>query len=169
VFIIITEGAVTIFMKRIFIIFFILLALGTLIAAIDKQSTARASVVDASGTFSIHGKAPRGFTNIAVMEIAGNDEYGWKANPPFYGFIRLNNKAQTDYKLFKPTIDDKHISFKTRAVAGVSYEFAGTFTSLDFAEKDMRNQTVLSGTLKKLSGGKVLAEAKLDFDYTPGG
>jgi hypothetical protein len=33
----------------------------------------------------------------------------------------------------------------------------------------MRNQVVLSGTLKKMAGGKATAEAKLDFDYTPGG
>lgn len=129
----------------------------------------RANVVDASGTFSIHGKPPQAFANIEVIEIGGNDEYGWKANPPFYGFIRLNNKAKTDYKLLKPPIDGKNISFKTRSVGGVSYEFAGSFTQLDFAEKDLRNQVVLSGTLKKLAGGKVAAEAKLDFDYTPGG
>jgi len=128
-----------------------------------------ANFVDASGTFSIHGKAPQAFANVEVMEIGGNDEYGWKATPPFYGFIRLNNKAQTDYKLLKPTIEDKNISFTTRVVAGVSYEFEGTFTQLDFAEKDLRNQVVLSGTLKKMAGGKVAAEAKLDFDYTPGG
>jgi hypothetical protein len=104
-----------------------------------------------------------------VLEIGGDDEYGWKANPPFYGFIRLNNAAKTDYKLLKPAIDGKNISFTTRAVGGVSYEFEGSFTQLDFAEKDMRNQTVLSGTLKKLTGGKLTAEAELEFDYTPGG
>ena len=112
-----------------------------------------ASATDASGTFSIHGKAPQAFANIEVLEIGGDDEYGWKANPPVYGFIRLNNKAQTDYKLLKPTIDDKNISFKTRAVAGVSYEFEGTFTQLDFAAKDMGTGR-LSGTLKKMVAGK---------------
>jgi hypothetical protein len=141
----------------------------SLISAVAQPSVTVANITGASGTFSIHGKPPQAFANIAVLEIGGDDEYGWKANPPFYGFIRLNNNAKTDYKLLKPTIDDKNISFKTRSVAGVSYEFAGTFTSLDFAEKDLRNQVVLSGTLKKLTGGKVTAEAKLDFDYTPGG
>lgn len=138
-------------------------------AAALQTPAAGAKVVDASGTFSIHGKPPQAFANIAVLEIGGDDEYGWKAKPPFYGFIRLGNKARTDYKLLRPTIDGKNISFKTRAVGGVSYEFEGTFTQLDFAEKDLRNQVVLSGTLRKLAGGKVAAEAKLDFDYTPGG
>jgi hypothetical protein len=133
------------------------------------QPSIRTSATDASGTFSIHGTPDPAFANIQVIEIAGNDEYGWKASPPFFGFIRLTNRAQTDYKLLKPTVNDKHISFKTQSVAGVSYEFEGNFISLDFAEKDMRNQTVLSGTLKRLTGGKVMAEAKLDFDYTPGG
>ena len=155
-------------MKRTFINLIILLAIGSM-AALAGASVKRSHAVDAAGTFSIHGKAPQAFANIEVLEIGGDDEYGWKAKPPFYGFIRLNNAAKTDYKLLKPMIDDKNISFKTRAVAGVSYEFEGSFTQLDFAEKDMRNQTVLSGTLKKMVSGKVAAEAKLDFDYTPGG
>ena len=156
-------------MKGQFIRVLALLALTSLLAAVAGPSVTCANAIDASGTFSIHGKAPRAFANIEVIEIGGNDEYGWKANPPFYGFIRLNNKAKTDYKLLKPTIHANDLSFKTRSVGGVSYEFAGTFTQLDFAEKDMRNQVVLSGTLKKMMGGKVTAEAKLDFDYTPGG
>ena len=146
-----------------------LLALISFFAIVVQPSTTRANLVDASGTFSIHGKPPQAFANIAVLQIDGDDEYGWKASPPTYGFIRLNNRAQTDYKLMKPTIDGKNISFKTRSVGGVSYEFAGSFTSLDFAEKDLRNQVVLSGILKKLVGGNVAATAKLDFDYTPGG
>jgi len=147
----------------------IVFAVISLITTIVQTSVTGANVIDASGTFSIHGTPPQAFANIEVLEIGGNDEYGWKANPPFYGFIRLNNRSKTDYKLLKPTIDDKNISFKTRSVGGVSYQFEGTFTTLDFAEKDLRNQTVLSGTLKKLTGGKVTAEAKLDFDFTPGG
>jgi hypothetical protein len=111
-----------------FINVLVLLALSSLLAPVVGRSSSIAGVSDASGTFSIHGKAPQAFANIEVLEIGGNDEYGWKANPPFYGFIRLNNTAKTDYKLLKPTIDDKNISFKTRAVAGVSYEFEGTFT-----------------------------------------
>ena len=144
-------------------------ALGSLICAAVNPSVTSANIIDASGTFSIHGTAPSAFANIEVLEIGGNDEYGWKAKPPFYGFIRLKTRARTDYKLMQPTIDDKSISFKTQSVAGISYDFEGTFKSLDFAEKDMRNQIVLSGTLRKLTGGKVTAEEKLDFDYTPGG
>src|SRR6185503_4450052 len=146
-----------------------LLVLVSFLASVVATPVTGAHAADASGTFSVHGTPPQAFANIEVLEIGGDDEYGWKAKPPFYGFIRLNNRAKTDYKLLKPTIDDKNISFKTRSVGGVSYEFEGAFTTLDFAEKDLRNQTVLSGTLKKLTGGKVTAEAKLDFDFTPGG
>ncbi len=156
-------------MIRTFVKLLVLLAVSSLAIGLVPTAATCANVIDASGTFSVHGKAPQAFANIAVLEIGGDDEYGWKANPPFYGFIRLNNRAKTDYKLLKPTIDGKNISFKTRAVGGVSYEFEGSFTQLDFAEKDMSNQVVLSGTLKKLVAGKVAAEEKLDFDYTPGG
>src|SRR6185295_20178921 len=152
-------------MIRTFVKLLVLLTVSSLVVGLAQLSATGAKLIDASGTFSIHGKAPQAFANIEVLEIGGGDEYGWKANPPFYGFIRLNNAAKTDYKLLKPTIDGKNISFKTRAVGGVSYEFAGSFSQLDFAEKDMRNQTVLSGTLKKLVGGKVTAEAELGFDF----
>ena len=154
-------------MRKTLVTLVALLALSAVVIAVAARSITH--TVDASGTFSIHGTPPQAFANIQVIEIAGNDEYGWKATPPFYGFIRLTHRAQTDYKLFKPTIDGNKISFKTRPVGNISYEFEGTFSSLDFAEKDMRNQVVLSGTLKKLAAGKVTAEAKLDFDYTPGG
>ena len=156
-------------MRKICVSLVVLIAFSSIAVAVAAPSLFHSSSVDASGTFSIHGTPPQAFANIQVVEIAGNDEYGWKATPPFYGFVRLTNRAQTDYKLFKPTIDGSKISFKTRAVGGISYEFEGTFSSLDFAEKDMRNQVVLTGTLKKLAAGKVEAEAKLDFDYTPGG
>jgi|SRR5215831_160589 len=156
-------------MKLTLINVLILFAFTSLVAVCAQPSVSHANTIDASGTFSIHGKPPQAFANIEVLEIGGDDEYGWKANPPFYGFIRLNNKAQTDYKLLKPTIDGKNISFTTKAVGGVNYQFEGSFTQLDFAAKDLRNQVVLSGTLKKLVSGNVAAEAKLDFDYTPGG
>lgn len=146
-----------------------LMVVVSFLAAVLGTPLTGARAADASGTFSIHGKPPQAFANIAVLEIGGDDEYGWKAKPPFYGFIRLNNKAQTDFKLMKPTIDGNNISFKTRAVGGVSYEFEGTFSSLDFAEKGMAQEGVLSGTLRKMAAGKATAEAKLDFDYTPGG
>lgn len=152
--------------RFLFVVLFVLTALA---AAVCRPSISGGRAFDASGTFSIHGRAPQAFANIEVLEIGGDDEYGWKASPPFYGFIRLNDKAKTDFKLLKPTIDGKNISFKTKVTGGVSYEFVGSFTRLDFAEKDLRNQIVLSGTLKKLVAGKVAAEAKLDFDFTPGG
>jgi hypothetical protein len=122
-----------------------------------------------SGTFSINGRAPGGFTDIFVLEIAPNDKYGTKAKPPFYGFIRLKNKKQTDYKLLKPTEKGQDISFKTKSVGGISYEFTGTFNQTDFVEKDSRDQIVLTGNLKKMKAGKMIAEAALDFAYTPGG
>ena len=90
-------------MKQRLINFLVLLSIGLLMAAVAGSPLTRAHAIDASGTFSIHGDAPKAFANIEVLEIGGNDEYGWKVNPPFYGFIRLNNKAKTDYKLLKPT------------------------------------------------------------------
>jgi hypothetical protein len=126
---------------------------------------------DIHGYFSIKGKVPQGFADIEHINLGGNGEYGAKANPPYYGLIR----AKKDYHLLKPTMDGKNFSFKTKAVAGVSYEFEGAFTRLDFTEEDKQpvdigkyDETVLSGTLKKMKAGKMIAESKVDFSWELG-
>jgi hypothetical protein len=137
------------------------------------QSSAPAQGPDLFGYFFIKGKAPQGFADIDVLNLAGNGEYGAGAKPPFYGQIRLKNRARTDYKLLKPTMDGSNISFKTKAVGGVSYEFEGTFRRLDFTENqpvgDKWDEVILSGTLRKMRAGQTAAQSKVDFRWELGG
>ena len=129
---------------------------------------------DIHGYFFIKGKAPQGFADIDNLVLGGDGEYGARANPPFYGQIRLKNKAGTDYKLRKPIMSGKNFSFKTESVRGVSYEFEGAFSRLDFTEPEKQpvgdkwNETVLSGTLKKMKAGKMIAQSKVSFRWELG-
>jgi len=123
---------------------------------------------DIYGYFFIQGKAPVGFADIDHINLGGSGEYGAGAKPPYYGQIRLKNKAQTDYKLLKPTFNGKNFSFKTKSVNGVSYEFNGTFIRLDFIEKELQDTPVLSGTLKKIKAGKAIAQGKVNFTWELG-
>ena len=125
---------------------------------------------DVFGYFSIKGKAPRGFADIDHLNLGGSGEYGVAANPPYYGMIRLTNRARTDYKLLKPVINGNSLSFKTKAVGGVSYVFDGILARTDFGGKSQPepDDIVLSGTLKKIKAGKVVAQGKMNFTWQIG-
>lgn len=142
---------------------------------VKAESSAAFNNPDIFGFFFIKGKAPKEFADIDHLALGGNGEYGAKAKPPFYGHIRLKSKAAKDYVLLKPAMNGKNVSFKTKAAGGVSYEFEGAFTRLDFTEagkqpfdKDNGDETVLSGNLKKIKAGKTVAESKVDFRWELG-
>jgi hypothetical protein len=55
--------------------------------------------------------------------------------PPTYGRIRLKRKGQPDYVLRSVIVTGNNLSFKTKAVHGVSYDFTGTLTITDFKRR----------------------------------
>jgi hypothetical protein len=123
---------------------------------------------DVFGYFMISGKAPKEFADIDHLNLGGSGEYGAGANPPYYGLIRLKGKKKTDFKLLKPTLEGKNLSFKTEAVKGISYDFTGTLTQTDFSTPESQPQgdeKVLSGTLRKMKAGKMIAESKVAFTW----
>lgn len=119
------------------------------------------------GYFSIAGKVPAAFKDIEVMDIE-IPPYIDKTKPgaPDYGRIRTTNR---DYSLLKPTLDGKNLSFTTKAVRGVHYEFSGTLTRTDFDEpRPASDEIVLRGTLKKLKAGKPIATSKVAYTWELG-
>jgi hypothetical protein len=112
-------------------------------------------------------KATKDFKDISEIHLAG--DYGAKQKPPFYGLIRLTSKKAKDFKLNKPTMNGKSISFTTKSVNGVSYSFSGKFVRLgNFPEERPEGKVLLKGTLTKMKGKTKLASGKFSFSYSAG-
>ena len=114
------------------------------------------------GFYTLKGTVPMEFKAIDYLELRhGRDE------KPSYGSIKLKGKSGANYYLNIPTLNDKKISLKTKTWKGISYEFTGIFTRLnlmDTSDPDSK-EVVLTGKLKKISAGKVVAEINAEFTY----
>ena len=114
------------------------------------------------GFYTLKGTVPMEFKAIDYLELRhGRDE------KPSYGSIKLKGKSGANYYFNQPTLNDKNISLKTKMWKGISYEFTGTFTRLnlmDTSDPDSK-EVVLTGKLKKISAGKVVAEIDAQFTY----
>ena len=117
------------------------------------------------GFYTPNGKIPTAFKTIDYLELRnGREEF------PTFGIIKLKGSGGS-IKLLKPTLDDKNVSFKTKSFKRNSYEFTGTFTRLDMAAAEMdpdSKEILLSGKLKMLKSGKVVAEMDVKFTYYVG-
>ena len=122
------------------------------------------------GYFFIAGKVPAAFKDIEVMDIEIPPYVDKrKHSAPDYGRIRLKSRRAVDYDLLKPTLDGNNLSFKTKAVRGISYEFSGTLNRTNFDEPQPgAKEIVLSGTLKKLRAGKEIAASEVAYRWELG-
>lgn len=139
-------------------------------AAISTAPSLAVEDGDIYGFFILKGRVPVGFRDIDHLNLGGSGDFGAGATPPYYGQIRLKTRGRTDFKLNKPELDGKHFSFTTKAVRGVSYAFDGTLSRTNFESPAPPNDTevVLWGTLKKMQGGRVIAEAEVKFTWFVG-
>lgn len=152
----------------------ILLSAGVLlsmvVAGMPSSTRARTPKDNVYGYFFLAGTIPAAFKDIDHLNLSvpGYVETG---KPPDHGRIRLKGRNKPDYVLLKPTLDGKNLSFKTRAVRGISYEFSGALTITDFAALQAppaADEVLLRGTLKKLKAGRTIAESKVSFTWTAG-
>lgn len=122
--------------------------------------------VDIFGYYSIV-KPTGAFSNISEIHLGG--DYGEMQTPKFYGLIRMKSKRASDYKLLKPTLSGKNLTFSTKSVGNISYKFVGKFTKLgDFPELKPNGEVVLKGTLTKYRGKKKIASAIVKLSYFAG-
>lgn len=115
------------------------------------------------GYFFIAGKVSREFSDISEILI---DQQGWETaddSDMCYGLLRLKKDKLPDYYLHKPIVNGNKISFRTKAVRGVSYEFKGILKK-NFDELPYET-IVMRGTLKKMKAGKTIAESKVGFNW----
>lgn len=149
---------------------FYLLTLVFVFALSGTAVFARTAEGDVFGYFFINGKADKGFTDINYIILGGSGEYGAAAKPPYYGDLVLQDKYKKSFSLLKPALNGKNLSFKTKAVGGISYEFTGVLVKADFTEQPSGDdaEKALSGTLNKLQNGKVIAASKVTFRWEVG-
>ena len=121
---------------------------------------------DVFGYFFLTGNVPAEFKRIYVLSLDG--DYGLSQTPPTYGGIRLKGRAHPDYALRSVVITGNNLAFKTKAVRGVSYDFTGTLTTTDFKKEPRSDETVLTGKLKKMMSGRVIAEKQVAFRWEKG-
>jgi hypothetical protein len=129
-----------------------------------------AQKIDTFGYYFIENPT-KAFAGISEINIAG--DAGLKEKPKFYGLVRMKKKSAKDYRLLKPALTGRNISFTTQTVGGIYYKFVGTFRRSFPADIQTRMDkqvegTVLAGTLTKYQNGKKFAEAKVNFSYSGG-
>ncbi len=147
-------------MKKFKILVFTMLFCAFAFSAYSQEKT------DIFGYYSIE-KAPKAFADISEIHLAG--EYGEQQNPVFYGLIRMKSKRALDYKLLKPSLNGKNLTFSTKSVGNISYKFVGAFTKLgDFPTLQPNGEIILKGTLTKYRGKKKIASANVKFSYFTG-
>ena len=147
-------------------------AVGLLIVISGASSGARSMTSQNSvhGYFSLTGRVPAAFRNIDHLNLL-IPAYVDSATPnaPDHGRIRLKGRYRTDYVLLEPTLSGNHLSFKTKAVRGVRYEFGGTLTRTNFDEPQPgADEVVLRGTLVKIKAGRTVARAVVAFTWELG-
>lgn len=71
------------------------------------------------------------------------------------------------FKIISPKLRGGEFDFKTQAIKGISYSFAGKFVMTDFSNSTEESE-ILSGVFFKYRNGKLIATVYLDFDYWVG-
>ena len=149
-------------MKKSSILFlFLFFAVSVLTAFAQSKNT-----VDIFGYYTIENPT-KDFTDISEIHLSGN--YGANEKPPVYGLIRLKKKSAKDFLLLKPALNGKNLTFATKAVGGISYQFVGAFTKLgDFPVLQPNGEILLKGKLTKYKGKTKIAEANVKLSYEAG-
>ncbi|CAN5579283.1 hypothetical protein BH20ACI4_BH20ACI4_08850 [soil metagenome] len=141
-----------------------------LFSLISIAQAQKPNKIDTFGYYYIQNPTKE-FKDISEIHLSG--DYGETSNPPIFGLIRLKNKKAKDFRLNKPYQKGKQISFTTKSVGGISYQFSGSFTKLyDKVVETRPGRTpegiVLRGTLIKLKGKIKIAQQRVGFTYFAG-
>jgi hypothetical protein len=142
----------------------LVLCLAFLLIGFASTAARAQTKTDIFGYYELQGKIPAAFADIREIHLAG--DYGAQQKPPVHGLIRLKKKSAKDFAINKPTRSGKNISFTTKAVGGISYQFTGTFVK--FPNNEQQAGIVLQGVLQKFKGKTKIAEASVKFTYEAG-
>ena len=118
---------------------------------------------DPDGSFWIFGAAPHEFSDFGGINLNAKRS----RHLPTAG-VQLNDGRNFRYKVL--SVKQERFTFSTVAVSNISYSFAGKFLrgGVYQASNLDDEKPVLEGVLTKYSGGRKVAEAKLQFVYFGG-
>jgi hypothetical protein len=137
----------------------------------DPNEEVGQSDFDPTGAYSLNiEKAPKAFADIEFLEIVTREyteeDGGAYTNRPVVPSGRLQTKK--DFSFTKIAIGNREISFETESVDGISYQFVGHFP-ISRAEvidcEGCEYPPDLTGILKKVKNGKVVAEITAKFYF----
>lgn len=149
-------------MRKLSILFLFLLLSASAITTFGQKN----QTIDIFGYYTIE-KPTKDFADISEVHLSGN--YGAQEKPPVYGLIRLKKKTAKDFQILKPTLNEKNLTFATKAVGGISYQFEGAFTKLgDLPTLRPEGEAILKGKLTKYRGKTKIAEANVSLTYSAG-
>ncbi len=141
-----------------------------LVSLVSFAFAQKSKVLDTFGYYYIKNPT-KAFADISEINLTG--DYGKDEKPRFYGLIRMKKERAKDFRLLKPTQKGRFISFKTKSVGGISYQFSGNFTDLFVQTEESRDKLnqggiALKGILIKLKGKKEIARQLVSFTYFTG-
>lgn len=117
-----------------------------------------------TGYYYLEEKVGKPFPEILYIHLFTIDDRGKRV--PLDGFVKLNKRKAADYKMKKISLQKRDLTFTTKAVKGIHYEFNGKFLT-DEVDGNIED-IVLKGNLKKFQGGKLLAESNVGLTYFTG-
>jgi hypothetical protein len=133
------------------------------VASASVQSQAKKDRFDPDGSFWIFGKAPDEFSDFGGINLNAKR----LRNIPTAG-VQLHDGRNLRFKLL--SVKQERFTFTTVALSNISYAFVGKFLrgGIYQASNLDDEKPVLEGVLTKYSGGRKVAEAKLQFVYFGG-
>jgi hypothetical protein len=137
-----------------------------LVLTVPAFSVAGKLPPDITGYYSFVGKAPKGFEDVHWLSLATMVTRDRKSK--LNGFLRLDRRFRgrlVNFDLVWPTLNDHTLTFSTKIVRGIRYQFSGQFLKLKGLQD---NETALKGHLTKFRNGKRAAECDVSFFYFTG-
>ena len=132
----------------------------------SAMATSLKSPADITGYYYFVEKTPKGFEDVDWISLAAVDAKGRKA--PLNGFLRLKSRFRgklVNFALVSPVLHNSTLTFSTKVVRGVSYQFKGQFLKLEDFEN---NEIVIKGHLIKFRNDRAIAQCDASYFYFTG-
>lgn len=118
------------------------------------------------GEYYIIGKLPKGFKdfdNLSVETIDYAIVQPGNNYEEFYIPPKGSLYMKKEFKFIRVSVSNERISFETKTIKGISYQFVGKFVDERIDMDEYWEHAELEGQLTKLSGGKKIAGSKVKF------